>query len=146
MKTGTIYGLVCPIENRVVYIGKTTKSNLNARLNEHKRSSVKSIMEWIGSLGNESSNIKIVVIENNIPIQLLNGRENYWIDNHGGYLLNTRKSVSVTKPAKNEELQSKIIHLDSEVIRLLTILGAKQIPIQTAKEVIQNLAINYAKK
>jgi hypothetical protein len=47
---------------------------------------------------------------------------------------------------KNKGLSAKIIHLDKEVIRILTVKGASKTPILTAKEVIQNLAINYAKK
>ena len=67
-----------------------------------------------------------------------------WITIHTIYLVYTI-FASIMK-TKNKGLSAKIIHLDKEVIRILTVKGASKTPILTAKEVIQNLAINYAKK
>ena len=85
---GFIYGLECPIKNRIVYIGLTTRT-LKERLYQHI-SSTKCKMSkslrlnkkdcWIKNLMqlNEEKNIKIILLEE-CDVNLLVEKESFWI-------------------------------------------------------------------
>lgn len=85
MKTGFIYGLICPLTNEVKYIGLTTQK-LSKRLYKHlyeidlytsKKNS------WFKKLRNLGllSEIKIELIEE-CDADILNNREVYWISEY----------------------------------------------------------------
>jgi len=85
---GYIYGLRCPINEKIVYIG-LTRSTLKKRLTKHisstkckivKNSTLTKKDHWIKKLIrlNEDKNIKIVLIEE-CENDVLNDREIYWI-------------------------------------------------------------------
>lgn len=106
MRTGTIYGLICPIENRIVYIGQTAIS-LKNRLAVHKslgkkpkRKSKREI--WLNNLHTQGilKNLSIISIEENIPLSKLTEAENKWIELYKlmGELYNSDKVNSMARP------------------------------------------------
>ena len=83
MRTGIVYGLVCPIKNRVVYVGQTTKK-LEYRLSAHKSpyNVTNSIYgKWIESLRkrNKINKLTAVILEYNVPKSDLSRLEKYHI-------------------------------------------------------------------
>ena len=83
MKTGTIYMLKCLITGKA-YIGKD--SNYPSRPAEHlstKKTGCKAIYAAVKKHGAKA--FIYGVIEDNIPIELLNKRERYWIEKYHTY-------------------------------------------------------------
>ena len=89
LKTGIIYGLICPLSNEIRYVGQTIQT-LNQRTYGHKYNTVqaKELAErrltrkekWILKLIalNKINDIKEVIIEE-CNFSLLDEREIYWI-------------------------------------------------------------------
>ena len=85
MRTGTIYGLICPIENKVLYVGQTFKS-LEKRLCEHKAPKQcwrKSRLNlWLTQLHEQGQikNLNIVPLESNVCESIIDEREMFAIN------------------------------------------------------------------
>jgi len=115
MKKGHIYGLVCPIENEIVYIGQTT-IELNKRLTQHiietktkikNKRQLSKKCKWIKNLISLKleSLIKIISIElcesKNIYLEL-NKKEIFWISKYSN-LLNSTNGGDGNKGYKHTE-------------------------------------------
>lgn len=90
-KVGKIYGLVCPIKKKIVYIGQT--DNVSKRLGTHIRKTKHKLKNeiklskkefWIKKLIelNEENNISVTIIEE-CELENLNEREIHWISEYG---------------------------------------------------------------
>ena len=115
MKKGHIYGLVCPIENEIVYIGQTTIV-LNKRLAQHitetktkikNKRQLSKKCKWIKNLISlkMESLIKIISMElcesKNIYLEL-NKKEIFWISKYSN-LLNSTNGGDGNKGYKHTE-------------------------------------------
>lgn len=99
----TIYGLVCPLDNEIRYVGKTS-GKVNKRLNRHianylreQNKAVKNHKErWFGVLQshNKLHHIKYVIIEE-CASNISSDREIYWIEQYNTIL--TKKLTNSTK-------------------------------------------------
>lgn len=80
--TGTIYGLICPIEHRIVYVGQTCHPLLK-RLIGHKASkpSPSPLSKWIDDLFDKGliDNLFITPLQENVPLDKLPDAEAFWI-------------------------------------------------------------------
>ncbi len=80
-KNGFIYGLICPITNKIAYVGQTI-GTLKARLKGHRNdirwNTYKS--NWIKELRRENLiyELKIILLEE-CSIDLMNEKEKYWV-------------------------------------------------------------------
>lgn len=97
MRTGFIYGLICPIENEIKYIGQSFNS-VKKRLKRHIKDSLRKKGRltkkeaWIKSLDNKGLVDQIVfVILEECEIQKLNEQEIIWIAKYG---LENLKNIS----------------------------------------------------
>jgi|DEB0MinimDraft_3_1074331.scaffolds.fasta_scaffold26847_2 group I intron endonuclease len=77
---GIIYGLVCPISEKVRYVGQTTQP-LKYRLAKHKKCEGTTHKDrWLQKLSadNALENLEAVILET-CPVEALNEREVFWI-------------------------------------------------------------------
>lgn len=102
MKTHFIYGLICPIKNEIVYVGRT--ENLDRRVNEHRgHAKCKTLNKWYSELSKigKRKDIKAVILEDSIADSWdAAKREKLWIatlsENHS--LLNVKYIEDKKKP------------------------------------------------
>lgn len=83
MKCGSIYGILCPISRRIVYVGQTI-SSIEHRLSEHKSASKKefkrsSIQEWFSLLSDRHDKITAIELEPVYDLSEMNIKELIWI-------------------------------------------------------------------
>ena len=106
---GRIYKICCNLESSQFYIGSTIKE-IFERLNDHKSASIKGttpLYTYIREKG--QNNFSIELIENDIEIDNLIIRENYWINelkpplNKNTFLTRTEKERDKAKYEKNKE-------------------------------------------
>lgn len=100
MRTGTIYGLLCPIKKEIVYVGQCA-THLHKRLAVHKapkapfkRSPINQYTNALIASG-LIEKLRIVVLRDGLDISTLDNAERIWIDrlkSEGCELLNIRKS------------------------------------------------------
>lgn len=100
-----IYGLYCPIRNKPVYVGMSTKGI--DRPMEHIKDNSHNIKvkEWVTSLKHQTLSPTVVILEHSIDESILGQQERYWVQkfiSEGNVLLNqtliTPKSFTVNKP------------------------------------------------
>ena len=127
-----IYGLVCPIENKVMYVGKA--DNVRRRLRQHIRESAngnscaKSV--WIRGLQEMALAPSVIVIEE-CSFNSWQEKERYWISHYKSVnpdLKNSMPGVSKyevrrerePKPKlKTKNLQLKLMDGDKEILNTL---------------------------
>jgi len=102
-----IYKLICPISNKVRYVGQT--NNLKIRLRSHLRKQYnKDFFEWIEYLKNNNSFPLIDICEACEDIYA-NDKENMWINFYNnGDLLNNTINNKLTDVSKNRVSYSKL--------------------------------------
>lgn len=92
---GVVYALICPLSNKVRYIGSTWGSP-KTRLTQHRTTRSKGVHgRWISELKSRraSKKIKLEILESNINTRVLRKREKHWINHFssmGFDLTNTR--------------------------------------------------------
>lgn len=156
--TGFIYGLKCPKDNKIRYVGQTTRK-LSQRLSQHirrvitKDGKLTKKEAWIKNLINESLEkfIEIIEIEECIKEEL-NNREKFWISELGGMgdLTNLTwggtgviKNKVVSKEKLSEETKKKISEANSGVKNGM--YGKKRIITDDVKEKTRINMINSTK-
>ena len=94
MENGMVYGLFCPIEQRIVYVGQTTLS-ARKKLKLCKIHRDASYTEWFDKLRLAGciDKVELRVLEADISIDVIAQREEYWIEVYSGHnqLLNKNK-------------------------------------------------------
>jgi len=137
---GLVYGLKCPIENRIKYVGITTL-NMNKRINGHlsecrvkiKRGGPFTKKErWIKMLLEKGieRKIEILILEECETIEILKEQEKLWISKYknlcnstaGGFgILNpsqeTRDKISKANSGKNNPMHGKRFKRTEEQIK-----------------------------
>lgn len=115
-KYGKIYKLFNKLDNNLFYIGSTT-NELNIRLIQHQSASINEktpLYKYMKEIGKEHFIIEIV--EDNIEIDNLIFRENYWIDklnptlNKNKFLCRTEKERDKEKYEKNKDKIKKRVN------------------------------------
>lgn len=130
--TGVVYGLFCPISKELRYIGSTYKSP-SIRLKEHKKTScVKQHGEWISYLreSGQLDNIKVEIIESNIPLCDLRIKEHLWIRQFslmGCNLTNSYHYVSTASINKDKNARG-------EGVPVTVFLSGKYLQVVSAKQ------------
>ena len=111
---GTVYGLICPIMERIVYVGQTV-SPLSKRLCNHKNSKVRKytnipIRLWVRALHyvHKINDVRIFLLEEDIPISDLNAREADWIRRYSETktMLNINKNKNYSISSVNKLLRT----------------------------------------
>lgn len=104
-KNNLIYALACPFTGEVHYVGKSTHGLLRP-MSHLTESHSKEIREWVRDIGVIGYKPRIVILENNIPIDALSAREKYYIalyDSAGASLLNIAEmNYATIKRVKND--------------------------------------------
>lgn len=121
-RNGRIYFIRCLITG-MYYVGQTIQK-LELRIAQHKRRKTSEIGKAINELGWE--NFIYAVLEDNVPFELLNEREKFWIEyydcvypkgynkTHGGQSVgclhseDTRKKISDSKTGEKNPMFGKI--------------------------------------
>lgn len=75
-----IYGLRDPRNDTYYYIGKTTTGTTRPLSYLTKRSHNSLVNEWIKELNKIGLNPFVDIIEDNLSLEILSDRENYWIE------------------------------------------------------------------
>lgn len=104
MKTGTIYGLICPIAQKIVYVGQTTLSIKIKLALSKSHAGASTYGEWITKLTTEGllDELQIVILESNVSIEIITVREKWWINfcNNQHPLINKNFNPRDTKRGK----------------------------------------------
>ena len=101
-----IYGLYCPVTDRLHYVGKSS-TNLFRPLSHMSRSHSPKIREWVNELKELGLKPEIKILEEVEFIEHLSDREKYWIQKsitEGCYLLNV--ALNTAKNLMTEEVRS----------------------------------------
>lgn len=94
-----IYGLVCPVENRVMYVGKTV--NVEKRFKTHvSGSSSTSVKTWVEYLKTEGLRPEVKILDE-CDLSEWENREKHWISTFGlSNLLNKHEGGEFVPPGK----------------------------------------------
>ena len=129
----TIYGILCPIEKRIIYVGQTVLP-LEARLHSHIISPTgKKMKQWIDYIAKENKlpEISIVALESNVPKCdcLLVERKYIEIHHSNGGVLNGNKTGEKstwdrTGGAKNRKVKTTLL-FSKDVLSILELESKK---------------------
>lgn len=89
MKTGTVYGLRCPVENRIIYVGQTVRP-LQERLRRHRNSIKKqsrksALVMWLRSMSVKGLIDRVVIepLKEHVEENMLIAHEAFFIHKIG---------------------------------------------------------------
>jgi len=97
MEQNLIYALYCPVTNKPVYVGQTTKGLDRPFDHVKEKSHSQKVNEWVSHLKAQGTQPTVVILEHSVESSLLNDKEQYWINNfvtHGNILLNQKNVLS----------------------------------------------------
>ncbi len=121
-----IYGLVCPVQNKVMYVGKSVNANTRLRqhISEARRICLTRKDEWLRELCELNLEPSMMILEE-CTDEESNQREHYWISHYRLENAELKNTARVSTKLKSErKSNSDMLHIrlsnrESEIVQNL---------------------------